>query len=408
MAATLTSINAALEVTWTEKRLAEQLYQLNPILDRIKKLPSTQVGLQAQTAVHTDRNWGYTALPAAGGNLNAAGQQGMAQATWQYTHHHMQVALQGSAIDGSMNDTVSIAQAVDIEVTGALNDLNRQLSRQLAMDGSGQVCGVRTKASNAVIDLELLDGFNALERGWIFGNATQGTFIDVGTAGAPQSLLNGVQVTAVNEAVANPQVTTGTAIATTAGTHFVTIHGSRGTAGTSLEANGLDNLISSSATVGGIAAGGSWASDVDSTSQPLTLALMYGRNRKIRQKTGKNATGIFAGEKQLQNFYQLTQAQVRFSSDTNQAVGAVDSVSFGPIGTVNVAADIKNERMYFLTLEDMFVVSPGDPYWQSKIEGGGGPLRWVQGTDSYGGKLTYRLQIGLRRRNSHDALTGLQ
>jgi len=411
MAATLTSINAALDVTWTERRIAEQLYQLNPILDRVRKLPSTQVGLQAQTPVHVDRNWGYTALPAAGGNLNTAGQQGLAQATWQYTHHHMQVAIQGSAIDGSQNDTVAVAQVVDMEVTGGLNDLNRQLSRQLAMDGSGQVCGVRTGGASTTVSLELLDGFNAIERGWISGSAAQGTIIDLGTSGAPQSLLNGVQVTGVSESVTNPTLTTGTSVSTTAGTHFVTIHGSRGTAGTSLEMNGLDNAINSTAVFGGLdpATQPAWKpANVDSTSQPLTLALMYTQNRKVRQKTGKNATGIFSGEKQLQNFYQLTQAQVRFSSDTNQAVGAVDSVSFGPIGTVNAAADLKNERMYFLTLEDFFIVTPGDPYWQSKVEGSGGPLRWIQGTDSYGGKLTYRLQLGIRRRDSHAALTGLQ
>src|SRR5512144_2320378 len=117
MAADLTSVDAALKETWTESRLAEQLYQKNPFLDKIKKFRNTQVGQQAVTPIHTGRNWSYTALPAAGGTLNAAQNQGLAQATWQYTHHHTQVAIQGSAIDGTRGDALSVAEVVDLEVS---------------------------------------------------------------------------------------------------------------------------------------------------------------------------------------------------------------------------------------------------------------------------------------------------
>ncbi len=406
MAATLTSVNAALKVTWTDERLAEQLYALNPLLERIRKLKSTQVGLQAQTPIHTDRNWGYTALPAAGGNLNTAGQQGLAQATWQYTHHHMQVAIQGSAIDGTQNDTVSVANAIDLEVNGALADLSRQLSRQLVNDGSGTVAttGVTT-ASNTVV-LNPASGFNAIERGWLAGSAGQGSMVDIGTAANPVSVANNVQVTGVVESATAPTITVSGAAITTAAGNIVTLHGSR-VASTSLEANGLDNIVSSSTPLGGVAASGSWAAaNEDATSQALTLDLMYTQNRKIRQKTGKNATYVVTGEKQLQNFYKLTQAQVRFSSDTAQSVGAVDSVNFNGM-EVHAYADVKNEQMYFLTIEDLLLVTPGDPYWVNKVEGGEGPLRWIQGTDSFGSKLTWRLQIGARRRNSQAKLSGL-
>jgi hypothetical protein len=150
MPADLTSMDAALKETWTESRLAEQLYQDNPFLDKIKKLKSTQVGQQAVTPIHTGRNFGYTALPAGGGALNAAGQQELAQATWQYTHHNQQVKIQGSAIDGTKGDALSVAQVVDMEVTGALNDLNRQLTRQLfwtATASSSSAAGVTTAST---------------------------------------------------------------------------------------------------------------------------------------------------------------------------------------------------------------------------------------------------------------------
>ena len=55
---------------------------------------------------------------------------------------------------------------------------------------------------------------------------------------------------------------------------------------------------------------------------------------------------------------------------------------------------------------DLFTVSAGEPYWQSRVSGGD-TLVWVQGEDAYAGKLTVRLQLGVRRRNSHAKLSGL-
>jgi hypothetical protein len=44
MPATPSSIQSALKETWTEERIAEQLYNDNPVLSRIKQLKNTQMG----------------------------------------------------------------------------------------------------------------------------------------------------------------------------------------------------------------------------------------------------------------------------------------------------------------------------------------------------------------------------
>ncbi len=222
MAATLTSLDAALKETWTQDRLEEQLYQDNPFLEELEKTDKYTVGAQAVTPLHVGRNGGYTALPAAGGTLNTAGEQKLAQAVWNYTHHHVQVKIQGSAIDGTKDNSVSVAQAVDVETTGALNDLRRQLTRQSVTNGDSIIAGVRTKASNAVIDLNVVDGTNALERGWLY----PGLFVDIGTTAAETSLINGEAILAVS-APATAQITVTTAVATTAGTHFVSVKDAR-------------------------------------------------------------------------------------------------------------------------------------------------------------------------------------
>lgn len=405
MAADLTSMDAALKETWTESRLAEQLYQDNPFLARVKRVKSTQVGQQAVTPIHVGRNFGYTALPAGGGSLNAAGQQGMAQATWQYTHHHQQVKIQGSAIDGTRGDALSVAEVVDTEISGALTDLNRQLTRQVMMDGDGLVAKCGTTTASTTVALDPVSGFNAIERGWL----AVGAQVDIGTAANPVAIASGVTVTAVVESSTAPTITVSGSAVTTSASHFVSFKGARVAAGgASLETNGLGNIVSTSATLGGltVAAQPTWASpSVDSTVQALTLPLMYSANRKIMQKTGKGATYVLTSLKQQQAFYQLVQGQARFSGDAGMAVGNVDGVSFNGM-TVYAQPDTKNEDMFFLTIEDLLLVSAGDPYWQNKITGGN-ILTWIQGEDSFGGKITTRLNFGARRRNSHTALRGL-
>jgi hypothetical protein len=402
MAADPSSINSALKETWTEERIAEQLYQDNPILSRAKKLKNTQMGEYALTPIHVGRNWGWSATSSSGGTLNSAGQQGYAQAQWAYTNQHTQIKLQGSAIDQTKGDALSVANVVDEEISGAVNDLNRNISRQIFSDGSGQIAQCGTTSSSTTITLNATSGANALERGWI----GVGAVIDIGTTASSATIAAGVTITAVD--VANATITvSGSAVSTTS-SHYVSLQGARTTAPASLEMNGLHNIVSTSATLGGIttAATPAWAAaNADSTSQALTLALLYTQNQKVAQNTGTPADFVVTGLKQQRVAYTLAQAQVRFASDSNLTVGSVEGVNINGVKLYGLP-DCKNEDIFFLTIGDLISISAGDPYWQSKVTGGEN-LVWVQGEDAYAGKLTVRMQLGCRRRNSHAKLSGL-
>jgi hypothetical protein len=400
--ATPTTVDAALKETWTSDNIIEQLYNQNPLLKRIRKLKTTQVGQQAVTPVHTGRNWGYTALPAAGGTLNTAGAQELKQATWNYTHHNVQIKIQGSAIDGTQNDTLSVAEVIDMEVTGALGDLERQLSRQLFMAGDALITACGTTTTSATVVLNVADGFNALERGWL----GIGSVIDIGTTADEVAIGDARTITAVTESSSAPTIVISGATVSTTSSHYVSLANSR-LAAVSYEMNGLDLVVDSAATLGGltVAAAPTWASYEDSTSQALTLPLMYNANRKVMQKTGKPANYVVTGLKQQQKFYELVQAQVRFAGDAKTEAGNVDGVGFNGM-TVHAMPDCKNEQMYFLTIEDLLLVSSGSPYWQNKHTGGK-ILAHIQGEDAYGAKITVRHQLGASRRNSHAKMTGL-
>lgn len=400
MAADPSTIQSALKETWTEERIAEQLYNDNPVLSRVKRLKNTQMGEYALTPIHIGRNWGFSTTSSSGGTLNAAGNQSYAQAQWAYTNQHVQVKIQGSAIDQTKGDALSVASVVDEEVSGAVSDLNRNLSRQIFMDGSAQIAQCGTTSSSTTVQLNTTSGYNAIERGWI----GVGAVVDIGTAANPTSQVAGAEITAVD--LANSTITIGTSISTTS-SHFVSLKGTR-SGSTSYEMNGLRNIVSTSATLGGLAPASypEWvAAGVDSTSQAITLALLYTQNQLIAQKTGKPADFVVTGLKQQRKAYTLLQAQVRYTSEQTKPTGFTDGVDINGVKLFAVP-DCQNEAVYFLTIGDVFTVSAGDPYWQSRITGGE-TLAWVQGEDAYAGKITTRMQLGVRRRNSHAALTGL-
>jgi hypothetical protein len=401
MAATLTSVNAALERVWTQKTLEDQLYSETPFLDRLKKLSKYTVGETARVPLHVSRNGGYTALPAGGGNLNTAGNQGLAKAEFNYTNHHQQIALQGDAIDGTQG-TNAIVEAVDLEVKGALTDINRQLTRQLFMNGDALIAQCRTSTTNNV-DLNTTTGLHAVTRGWLF----VGQPVDVGTTVAETAIVDNSLITAVDETAATPNVTVAAGNQAGEGTtHYVSQANSRsGT--TSYEMNGLQNIVST-ADLGGLAASsqGTWQSTVNSTSQAISVALLLTAKRVIKQKGGGGRKPfILTGLLQEQKIYESLAQQVRYSSDSKIDAGNSEKVTIAGM-EIWADPDCQDNIAYVGDFDHLFLVAIDKPYWQNKHTGGN-ILAWVQGTDAYGAKLSYRVNLATNRRNTLYKFTGL-
>jgi hypothetical protein len=391
MAATLTTLNPALQRIWTQERLESQLYQETPFLSKIEKTKRYSIGELARVPLHVSRNGGYTPLPDGGGTLNTAGNQGTAKAEYTYTHHHQPIALQGDVIDQTSNKSLSIANAVNLEVEGALTDLKRNLQRQLFLNGDALIARAKTSDTNDV-DLNY-SGVEAIERGWIY----EGQQVDVGTTASETAIVDGSTITAVADdsftVAAGNQTGEGT-------THYVS-HKNARSATTSYEMNGLRNIVSTSATLGGLnpSTATYWkAANNDTTSQALTLDLMLQQDQKIHQQTGKKADFLLTGLKQQRKFYNLLQQQVRFGGDNSIGAGNVDGPSWNGM-KIFVDPDCWDGDMYFGQLKHLFIVAIDKPYWQNKVTGGE-ILVWDQGTDSYVSKLTYRMQLATNRRDA--------
>lgn len=401
MAATLTAYNDALKRIWTQEQLEEQIYQDTPLLSKIEKLTRHKVGEVARVPLHVSRNGGYTALPSGGGNLNTAGNQGISKAQYNYTNHHYQIAIQGDAIDGTSSNALSVAEVIDTEVKGAATDLKRQLQRQLFLNGDALIAQCRASDSNNV-DLNTTSGRNAIDRGWLF----VGQPVDVGTTGTEDSIVNGSTITAVDSSLYAFTVAAGN-ITTETTSEYVSQKDARdGT--TSYEMNGLQNLVDTGSDFAGLTVAGepTWAAaGEDSTSQALTLSLMLQQDQKIHQKTGSKADFVVTGLKQERKFYELLQQQVRYSSDSGLNAGNQENVKWKGMEFI-CDPDCQDEYMYFGKLKHLFIVAIDKPYWQNKITGGN-ILDWVQGTDAYGAKLSYRLNLATNRRNAFTKLSAL-
>lgn len=409
MAATVAAYADVMKEVWTADRLEKQFYDKNPFLDRVEKTSRFHTGDKAVVPIHKGRSGGYSVKPAAGGALNGADEQQVDRAEYNYTHHYFEVELESAAIEQTDGKALSVANVIDTEVTGAVADLRKQITRQAFGNGDALIAQCDTTSSSTTIELLSTGyGYDALERGWLYA----GLKVDIGTTANEVAIADGVTITSVNESSSDPDiVVSGSAVSTTS-SHYVSIKDARsGT--TSYEMNGLRTIAGSTSTaIGGLdpdtAGEEFWKpAHVDTTTTALSLDLLLTMQRKVHQKTGGNPTFVITSLAQQQGFYQLLQNQTRFAGEAKLGAGNVGGVSWNGL-TVEAQPDVPTRELYMVTIEDLFLVAPpGGPKWMSDIEGAGGRLRWKQGFTSFVDAVAYRPQLACKRRNSHAAAIGL-
>lgn len=407
MSATLAAYNAALKRVYKGDTLVKQIYGADEFLKKVETTSRYAHGEEIRVPLWTSRSGAYTALAEGGGTLNAAGNQGTDKATYKWANHHYQIAIQGDAIDGTATNAQSVANTVKTEIGGAADDIRFHISRQLAQNGEAIVARCGTTSTNVVhltttASAQWTDGVNAIERDWLY----EGLPVDIGTASSEASLVDGEIITAVDPTLTDPTITIASTITTTT-SNYVSVKNTRSGA-TSYEGNGLRNMVDTGQDFGGLTVAGQprWkAANEDTTAQALTISLMLQQDQKIHQKTGAKADFVVMGLKQERKFYELLEQQVRFSNDKSIEAGNVELPKWRGMDIVSYPS-LHNEDMYFGQWKHIFLAAMKKPYWQSEVTGGE-PLAWIQNSDSYGGKLTYRLNLCTDRRNGFAGLKGL-
>ena len=417
MPQTAVSMAQALKEAWTADRLQKQYEDKNYPLGRLEAIRGVMIGKQAQTPVWGGRSGAFTSVGAAGGNLNPAQQQPVAQALWTLVYNWFQIALDASALaQASGQNMQSVVGAKDLEIEGAIENTKHQMTRMFVTNGDGIVAAAATTASNTVIGLTASAaegtayGYSSLVRGWLF----PGMPVDVGTTADTDALATEATIAAVDYSnPAAPTVTLPAAIATTAGTHFFYIPNPNSATAPNPELNGLRQIVGAGA-LGGLnpATAGQefWRGafrDVTTTLFSLDLALNL--QRYVLQNSNQPGTDVWTSYRQQANFYALLQSQVMFSGDQNLAAGNVAGPKWNGM-TVNAFADILDTDWFQLTLKDFVRVTSGigKPTWASDIEGGGQSIAWQANTTRFIDGLVYPLQVGVQRRNTQAAALALK
>jgi len=377
--------------------VVEQLNNADVLLKRLEKVKDTQiVGNKLVVPLHTGRTGGIGAR-GDGEALPAAGNQLHDTAEFDLTYHYGRLQVTGIAMAKTKNNVGAFLDVLKSEMDGLRKDLRRDLARQVwgASDGNtggnGRIAKCGTTSSSATI---VLDSDEPLRKGHIY----VGMLVDVGTAGDPDSLIDGEAVTAVS--IANKTFTVTTAVSTTT-SNFVSRHDNAGK-----ELTGLQTLISTSATtVGGINAASAgneyWNPEVDSSGGALSLD-------KMNQMAGR--LEIAGGETSLiltsfgirRAYFNLLQSQIRFV-ETTTLDGGYKALDFNGIPLVG-DKDGKYGNIYFVDESKLKNFTNTDWHW---LQEDGDVLKWVTGYDAWEAAMARYFNLGITNRSVQGVMSGL-
>lgn len=420
MASTVQSpanLAAVMKSVWTSDRLEKAFFNETPWLDRIENAADRHtIGDVAWVPLHTGRSGGHTVTDAEGGTLNNPTKQKTGKAAFGLSYNWKQIGIETGARNQARGGATSVADALDLEVTGGVDDLRYDVTRQSVGAGDAVLGTTGVSTTTNAINLATVAaggyGWDNVRKGFL----REDLEIDIGTAGNPTSVANDVTITDINEGAddgTGATITISGGTVSTAAGNIISLHGSRDASGNSKEMIGLRGLFGNSTTLGGIdptVAGKKWWKPalVDTTTTTLSLDLLAKMQMKVYQRTGKWPTDFITSAQQVANYYSLLQNQVRFPGDAGLEAGNVDKVKWKGLTPIADPA-VPDRELYLGNIKDLVLVT-GEytkPTWVSDLEGVNRGLNWVVGTTRFQDALFYALGLGTKRRNSWAAALNL-
>lgn len=404
MAQTVAFYADVMKEVWTQDRLEKQFYDRFEWLQKIEKTSRFTHGKKALVPVHAGRSGGVTILDEQGGTLNAGDRQRVDRAEYTVPYNYGQIEIQMAALNEADGGAYSVGKAIDLEVTGIVQDVKNQMCRQFVGDNTSLIAGTTNGGNDTTIEFDTASyGFDALVRGWIY----PGLPIAVGTAADPDSLTASVTVSAVAKSASAPTATVSAAVDTAANT-FVSVAGSVQTGGnTSNESDGLRNIVGSLTSASGTldpdnAGEEFWQpAAADTTTTTLSLDLLLTLQQAVLQNGGESPTYVLSSLKQQRNFFSLIQTQARYQGSASLGSGEVQGTSWNGLDW-NGVNEIPDRELYMLTLEDFHIVTGSKikkPTFMSDLQGANKGLIWTVGSTSFKDAVVYPAGLAISRRN---------
>lgn len=396
MALTLALADAALKEDYLPS-IREQLNQDFPFLAQIERNSKDVEGRRAVLSLHVKRNSGVGAR-AEGGTLPTAGNQGYAEERVPLRYNYARIQINGPVIKAMKSDRGSFTRAVSSEVNGALEDLKRDVNRQLFGTSNGVIatCGTTTTSNDVVLLNPTTVQLGQLEVGMV---------VDIGTVASPSTVAAGRTITAVTT---TGFTIDGATISTTSGTHFVFRQGAGGATTAQKELTGLQTIVDSSGTLFNVDPSSYpvWSSYEKGSIGAVSDVVFERAIHAIRRKGG-GAPNLLVTSDGVERAYSATLTSQKRFANTIELKGGYSGLSVGAGGSslsLMWDRDCPYQTAFILNTNHLFQHEMSDWEW---MDDDGAVLSRVSGVDAYEATLYKYHELTTDQRNAHGKLTGI-
>jgi hypothetical protein len=402
-------VEATLKEGWTQDNLEIQFLDTDELMKQLgTRSPEQLIGDHALTGVHTGRGGGFTMVPPTGTRAaNSPDSQKVAQAEWTLRRAFNSIEIDTAAIKRTGNNSLAVANVIDLEVSGTISDTQKQIVRQLVTDQSGfissfkKIGGAKTKTLELNTTGALGLGIEATRQQWL----PIGQEVDIGTEAEQAKFAEKAEITAFSELETKPTITLNKEIEKEVEGN-ISIAKSRSGA-TSFSMNGFRNMASLTAKFGNLdpAVEPGWApAFADATGGAITRQRVIKGRRKVRQK-GVNPDWAWTSLKQVEALENETYPQVRFQGTDGQNTGDGESIMIGNL-RVQAHEDCPEGDFTYVKKDNVFMIRDEKPYWLTQKYGNGILMPQANSTFLYG-SLEWYVELCTNRRSAVGQFTQL-
>lgn len=418
--ATKTTADAALQENY-QPLVREQINNDVPLLTYVEKNTKDVEGRRAVLSIHVTRNSGIGSR-AEGGTLPTAGSQGYAEERVPLYYHYGRGQLSGPLMRAASTTTAAFERALDAETKKIVNDLKRDVNRQVWGTADGVIAQLALTTSSLQIQLaSSLSGAtgSAIASDVQFRQLEVGMLVDIGTPTTPtmKTSANAIVRTGGTGTSTDPYWIELTSVATTSGDNFVFRSGNGGgpgtSAGTQKEVTGLQLIVDSSGTL----------FNVNPTTYPVWKSSEFGNsgtNRQISEtlmaqvvqdvniQSGQWPNLGITHHAVFRAYANLLLGLKRFNNTVSLKGGYSAGIPFMAGGgseiPIVVDRDAPANQMYFVSTDHLTEFQASD--WEFMQEDGA-VLSRVSGVDAYEFILFKYMELATDQRNTHAKLTDI-
>lgn len=384
-------------------RLRMQLNdQLSPMFSQLEQSSQNVEGNQVVGSAHTGRN------PSSGtraeyADLPTIGRQGYEKFITDLSYHYGRAGFTGQTIRRARTDIGAFVNATSQELDRLVTDLKQMLNRQIFNDKEGYIIQASGNHTSNVIPVA-----GATREQYI--SLVIGMELDIGPAGNPKSIADGVVLTAVDR-TAETITVTGT-LGTIVSGHYIRIHDSYDdTNNRTYESTGLQEIVNEQDTLfnidgSSVTPWNAYVNDNGGTNRAPTELLFETAMDEVSIESGKSVDVAVAPHDVVRNYASALAGQKRFI-DNVELKGGFSAL---PISTGDQTVGLLSDR--FCPGNTAFLVCTEHLVWNKAsdwewMDEDGAVLSRIANKDAYEATMFSYCELTTDRRNTHARINDL-